>query len=182
MHWIKDNIGAFGGASGNITLMGTKRGALLVNLLMLSPMAKGKALESDPLPLPLLFLLLFLFLCHSPFIQRQLWILLLACCFFRAALRSRSPRSRLEIWISNLGKIRIRREKIRHFGSLFLRGVALLFRPSEPGPSQRSRVVFSSRLAGSQRVREVRAGNQLAQGDGAEQSERAHSEADVFCL
>lgn len=42
LHWIKDNIGAFGGSPGNVTLLGTKRGAIFVNLLMLSPLAKGK--------------------------------------------------------------------------------------------------------------------------------------------
>lgn len=41
MHWIRDNIGSFGGSPANITLMGTKMGAIFVNLLMLSPLAKG---------------------------------------------------------------------------------------------------------------------------------------------
>lgn len=42
LHWIRDNIGAFGGAPDNITLMGTKQAAIFVNLLMLSPLSKGK--------------------------------------------------------------------------------------------------------------------------------------------
>lgn len=41
LHWIKDNIGAFGGDNGSITLMGHGTGAALVNLLMVSPVAKG---------------------------------------------------------------------------------------------------------------------------------------------
>lgn len=42
LHWIKDNIAAFGGSPDDITLMGTKRAAIYVNLLMLSPMTKGE--------------------------------------------------------------------------------------------------------------------------------------------
>lgn len=42
LHWIRDNIEAFGGSPDNITLMGTKRAAIAINLLMLSPLAKGK--------------------------------------------------------------------------------------------------------------------------------------------
>lgn len=42
LHWIKDNVASFGGSPSNITLMGTKRAAIFVNLLMLSPLAKGK--------------------------------------------------------------------------------------------------------------------------------------------
>lgn len=41
LQWIKDNIGAFGGDMGSVTLMGHSTGAACVNLLMLSPVAKG---------------------------------------------------------------------------------------------------------------------------------------------
>lgn len=46
LHWIKDNIESFGGSAGNVTLMGTRRAAIFVNLLMLSPLAKGELRES----------------------------------------------------------------------------------------------------------------------------------------
>ena len=42
LHWIQANIGSFGGSSANVTLMGVRGGAIFVNLLMLSPLAKGK--------------------------------------------------------------------------------------------------------------------------------------------
>lgn len=42
LHWLRDNVKLFGGSPSNITLMGIKRGAIFVNLLMLSPLAKGK--------------------------------------------------------------------------------------------------------------------------------------------
>lgn len=41
LHWIKGNIGAFGGDNSAVTLMGHGTGAALVNLLMVSPVAKG---------------------------------------------------------------------------------------------------------------------------------------------
>lgn len=41
LHWIQDNIGEFGGDTGNVTVFGQGHGAACVNLLMLSPMAKG---------------------------------------------------------------------------------------------------------------------------------------------
>ncbi|XP_022250749.1 neuroligin-4, X-linked-like isoform X2 [Limulus polyphemus] len=41
LHWIRENIAEFGGTIDNITLLGHGHGAALVNLLMLSPMAKG---------------------------------------------------------------------------------------------------------------------------------------------
>lgn len=47
LHWIRDNIGAFGGSAANVTLMGTRRAALFVNLLMVSPMAKGEFTHSS---------------------------------------------------------------------------------------------------------------------------------------
>uniref|UniRef100_T1KY80 Carboxylesterase type B domain-containing protein n=1 Tax=Tetranychus urticae TaxID=32264 RepID=T1KY80_TETUR len=41
LHWIQENIEGFGGNPGNVTIHGHGHGAALVNLLMLSPMAKG---------------------------------------------------------------------------------------------------------------------------------------------
>ncbi|GFY40334.1 neuroligin-4, X-linked [Trichonephila inaurata madagascariensis] len=41
LHWIQENIGEFGGDSDNVTVFGQGHGAACVNLLMLSPMAKG---------------------------------------------------------------------------------------------------------------------------------------------
>ncbi|XP_076312500.1 neuroligin-4, X-linked-like [Tachypleus tridentatus] len=40
LHWIKENIVEFGGNPNNVTVLGHGHGAALVNLLMLSPMAK----------------------------------------------------------------------------------------------------------------------------------------------
>lgn len=41
LQWVKDNIGTFGGDIGAVTLMGHGTGAACVNLLMLSPVARG---------------------------------------------------------------------------------------------------------------------------------------------
>ncbi|XP_055937679.1 neuroligin-4, X-linked-like isoform X2 [Argiope bruennichi] len=41
LHWIQDNIREFGGNTRNVTVFGQGYGAACVNLLMLSPMAKG---------------------------------------------------------------------------------------------------------------------------------------------
>ncbi|RWS06725.1 Neuroligin-4: X-linked-like protein, partial [Dinothrombium tinctorium] len=41
LHWIQENIVEFGGDASNVTIMGQGYGAACVNLLMLSPMAKG---------------------------------------------------------------------------------------------------------------------------------------------
>lgn len=41
LHWIRENIAEFGGDARNITIFGHGYGAACVNLLMLSPMAKG---------------------------------------------------------------------------------------------------------------------------------------------
>lgn len=41
LHWIQDNIGEFGGDIENVTIFGHGYGAACVNLLMLSPMARG---------------------------------------------------------------------------------------------------------------------------------------------
>lgn len=42
LHWVHDNVGEMGGDVGNITLVGHDRGAAIANLLMISPMARGK--------------------------------------------------------------------------------------------------------------------------------------------
>lgn len=41
LHWIQENIGEFGGDANNVTIFGQGYGAACVNLLMISPMAKG---------------------------------------------------------------------------------------------------------------------------------------------
>ncbi|GFY60954.1 neuroligin-2 [Trichonephila inaurata madagascariensis] len=41
LHWIQDNIAEFGGDPYNVTVFGQGHGAACINLLMLSPMAKG---------------------------------------------------------------------------------------------------------------------------------------------
>ncbi|XP_054721244.1 neuroligin-4, X-linked-like [Uloborus diversus] len=41
LHWIQENIEEFGGDASNVTIFGHGYGAACVNLLMLSPMAKG---------------------------------------------------------------------------------------------------------------------------------------------
>ncbi|XP_023210237.1 neuroligin-3-like [Centruroides sculpturatus] len=41
LHWIQENVAEFGGDPRNVTLFGHGQGAACVNLLMLSPMAKG---------------------------------------------------------------------------------------------------------------------------------------------
>jgi len=41
LHWVKQNIAAFGGDPDKVTLMGQGHGAALVNILMISPIAKG---------------------------------------------------------------------------------------------------------------------------------------------
>jgi len=42
LHWIKANIRAFGGDPGEVTLMGHGHGAAMVNLLMISPVTRGR--------------------------------------------------------------------------------------------------------------------------------------------
>lgn len=41
LHWIQENIPEFGGDSKNVTVFGHDHGAALVNILMLSPLARG---------------------------------------------------------------------------------------------------------------------------------------------
>lgn len=41
LQWVKDNIGAFNGDNKAVTLMGHSTGAACVNLLMISPIARG---------------------------------------------------------------------------------------------------------------------------------------------
>lgn len=45
--WVKENIGAFGGDMGSVTLMGHGTGAACINLLMVSPVASGKTFCSE---------------------------------------------------------------------------------------------------------------------------------------
>jgi len=42
LHWVKENIAAFDGDPNDVTLMGHGHGAALANLLMLSPVTKGR--------------------------------------------------------------------------------------------------------------------------------------------
>jgi carboxylesterase type B len=41
LHWIRENIRAFGGDPGEISLLGQGYGAAMVNLLMVSPVTRG---------------------------------------------------------------------------------------------------------------------------------------------
>jgi len=41
LHWINENIAEFGGDPSNISILGHGHGAVCLNLLMLSPMARG---------------------------------------------------------------------------------------------------------------------------------------------
>ena len=43
LHWVQENIGEFGGDASNVTLAGHGYGAACANLLMVSPMVRGKA-------------------------------------------------------------------------------------------------------------------------------------------
>lgn len=41
LHWLRENVAAFGGNPNLITLMGQGYGAAMVNLLLVSPVTKG---------------------------------------------------------------------------------------------------------------------------------------------
>ncbi|GFY66173.1 neuroligin-2 [Trichonephila inaurata madagascariensis] len=41
LHWVQENIAEFGGDQKNVTIVGQGYGAAFVNLLMISPMARG---------------------------------------------------------------------------------------------------------------------------------------------
>ena len=41
LHWIKENIAAFGGDADQVSLLGHGHGAALVNILLVSPITKG---------------------------------------------------------------------------------------------------------------------------------------------
>ena len=45
LHWVQGNVAEFGGDSRNVTVFGHGHGAALVNLLMLTPMARGERYE-----------------------------------------------------------------------------------------------------------------------------------------
>lgn len=42
LHWLRENLPAFGGDPERVTLMGHGTGAALVNFISISPVAKGK--------------------------------------------------------------------------------------------------------------------------------------------
>lgn len=42
LQWIKDNIEAFGGDANRVTLFGHSTGAAMIQMLMVSPVAKSK--------------------------------------------------------------------------------------------------------------------------------------------
>ena len=41
LHYIRENIGAFGGDPNEVTLMGSGHGSAMVSLLLISPVTKG---------------------------------------------------------------------------------------------------------------------------------------------
>lgn len=45
LHWVKENIANFTGDAGKVTLFGHGHGAALVNLLLVSPLTKGRSLK-----------------------------------------------------------------------------------------------------------------------------------------
>ena len=49
LHWVKENVEAFGGDPDRVTLMGQGHGAALVNILMISPVAKGQTARAAAL-------------------------------------------------------------------------------------------------------------------------------------
>lgn len=42
LHWLRENLAAFGGDPDRITLMGHGTGASLANMIAVSPVAKGR--------------------------------------------------------------------------------------------------------------------------------------------
>lgn len=48
LHWIQENIPEFGGDPKNVTVFGHGHGAAFVNILMLSPLARGKEFNNKP--------------------------------------------------------------------------------------------------------------------------------------
>lgn len=44
LHWLRENLPAFGGDPDRVTLMGHGTGAALVNFIAVSPVAKGEVL------------------------------------------------------------------------------------------------------------------------------------------
>lgn len=48
LHWLRENLSAFGGDPQRITLMGHDTGAALVNFISVSPVAKGKFNYTQP--------------------------------------------------------------------------------------------------------------------------------------
>lgn len=45
LHWLRENLGAFGGDPERLALLGHGTGAALANFLAVSPMARGEAFE-----------------------------------------------------------------------------------------------------------------------------------------
>lgn len=46
LHWLRENLPAFGGDPERVTLMGHSTGAALVNFIAVSPVTKGKNNDS----------------------------------------------------------------------------------------------------------------------------------------
>lgn len=44
LHWLRENLPAFNGDAERVTLMGHSTGAALANILVVSPVARGKLL------------------------------------------------------------------------------------------------------------------------------------------
>lgn len=47
LHWLRENLPAFGGDPERVTLMGHGTGAALANFLAVSPVARGQYWEAD---------------------------------------------------------------------------------------------------------------------------------------
>lgn len=45
LHWLKENLPSFNGDPDKVTLMGHGTGAALANILIVSPVARGKYLQ-----------------------------------------------------------------------------------------------------------------------------------------